>query len=462
MLTLEDHQLFGANWLAQRKRGYLADEMGVGKSAQAIHCCTLLGARNITVLCPAIGCTNWANEFGLFDFLDRDVNIIQHKKDPQTKSGINITSYNLATNKTVYQALSQCDIDVLILDEAHYVRNRDALRTKIVYGSARNPRIVGLANKAEFVYALSGTPMPKNPGDLYTALRFYGGYAKTYDQFCQQFCTGYYEDNVFRITGIKQPKKLKQLLHTFMLRRRLSSIMTNPVQVIIKNHVIGASKVDDEIMYGVNRTSNNSDTIKLKKATEKLNHIAKQQDNDLLNELKNIKLSRHAPVPTLRRFVGLQKTINAAAYIKHCLDNYVDNMVVYAIHRDVITWLAQLLKLYNPGIIYGGTPQKKKDARILKFEREQSRVLICNIEAAGTNVRFKTAQQVTIVEPAWNPDDNAQAISRCLWLTRTTPLPVTFISLSNSFDNNINAVLARKTEMSTQIFHDNIGNMNND
>jgi SNF2 family DNA or RNA helicase len=125
---------------------------------------------------------------------------------------------------------------------------------------------------------------------------------------------------------------------------------------------------------------------------------------------------------------------------------------VFAIHRDVITGLADALHLYNPVKIWGGMKPNKKDRQILKFERGRSRVALLNIAAGGTAIRFKTSQMVIFAEADWNPDNNAQAIYRCLWLERDTPLPVTFLSLADSYDDIVNRVLVRKTYITNTLF----------
>src|SRR5690348_2437632 len=115
MIELFDYQKVGARFLAERGRALLADEMGLGKSAQAIAACDAVDARDVTVICPASVRENWVREFKRFGRIDRD---------------LDVRSYNLAEGA----AKNWCDIGVLILDEAHYLKNAKAKRTKAIFG----------------------------------------------------------------------------------------------------------------------------------------------------------------------------------------------------------------------------------------------------------------------------------------------------------------------------------------
>lgn len=461
MLELKPHQISGAQWLAERKRALLADEMGVGKSATAIRACDIVGARRIVVVCPAIAVYNWRREFELFGFYDHRIRCITTGRDKALAQGVNIVSYNLASTPRIYRALAATQPEVLILDESHYLKNRESKRCKVVFGSKKDPHVVGLAPQSARTYGLSGTPMPKDPGDLWVPLHHFGAYPHSYTKFTQQFCTGFMGDWGFKITGVKNVKKLKALLSQVTLRRKLRDIMDKEIPVNIENFVIEGREPDPEIAWGPNGRPKDLDLRRIERGMkqvksaitpEETSVLDVRPDDEVIQNLAHLKFTRDSPVSTVRKHTGLLKIESAAEFIKDRLDNYVENVVVFAIHRSVINALADKLKLYWPVKIYGGTDPKKKDAFILRFERGRSRVAICNIASAGTAIRFKSSQMLVFVEADWNPDNNAQAISRCLWLGRETPLPVVYLSLANSFDEQVNRVLARKTDVKNLVF----------
>lgn len=451
---LKPHQLAGAQWLSARQYALLADDMGVGKTAQTIRACDILGARRITVVCPAIATTNWAREFALWSIYDTPCNIIATGEHPAVSDGVNIVSYNLMSTVAVYQRLAATRPQVLVLDEAHYLKNRESLRHKVVFGNRRDPHVRGLMQISGRCYALSGTPMPRDPRDLWPWLRYFGAYPKGMSNFEKEFCRGYTDNRGnFVVTGVKNAKRLRELLAQIMLRRRLTDVTDKVIPVSIDTFVIEGVPVDPEIEYGVGNKVHKKQDERCEKGEALVSEaIANLPDDKVIASINSLKIGRNTPVSTLRRHTGLLKVANAAAFIKDQLDNYHASIVVFAIHKAVIEGLVEALRLYNPVTIWGGMKQHKKDSKILQFERGKSRVAICNIGAAGTAIRFKMSDAVVIVEPDWNPANNAQAIARCLWLGREKPLPVTYLSLAESYDEHVNRVLARKTIMTQELF----------
>src|ERR1700674_4234287 len=157
------YQVEGAVWLAGQKTGLLADEMGLGKSAQAIVACDAINAERILVVCPASARINWEREFKRFSTQQRTTTVLS--TGGKTPLGaLTICSYELATRKGTNTLLRAVNWDVLILDEAHYLKTPDAQRTHAVYGKK------GLVRSAKRTYALTGTPAPNNASELWTLL----------------------------------------------------------------------------------------------------------------------------------------------------------------------------------------------------------------------------------------------------------------------------------------------------
>lgn len=163
----------GGEWLSKRKNALLADEMGLGKTAQAILGCDLVGAENVTVLCPAIAQQTWAKEFPKFSAMDRPVSRIDWKtlkKGVVPPNGVHIVSYDYAANHDVLGAMWQRRPDVLICDESHYLASREAKRTRLVFGPACR-REGGLTELSERNWLLSATPMKRDPSRLWPMMR---------------------------------------------------------------------------------------------------------------------------------------------------------------------------------------------------------------------------------------------------------------------------------------------------
>ena len=98
---LEPYQLEGARFLADRVQAFLADEPGVGKTAQAIRACDIVGARNVLVLVPASVRVNWLREFDKFSPFDRAGVAMMDGKAIPAPEGVTVCSYDMLANKRI-------------------------------------------------------------------------------------------------------------------------------------------------------------------------------------------------------------------------------------------------------------------------------------------------------------------------------------------------------------------------
>ncbi|NIT75626.1 MAG: hypothetical protein GWO44_01640, partial [Thermoplasmata archaeon] len=145
-MKLYDYQEEGVRFLASRRRAYLADVPGLGKTAQAIMAAKKVRARSILVVCPAVAIPVWNEEF--------------QKWWPRRRGELEIISYNKLARPG---AMTPQGLDLVILDEAHYTKSPDALRTKAALLAAQG---------AKRAWLLSGSPMPNNPSELYTVFDY--------------------------------------------------------------------------------------------------------------------------------------------------------------------------------------------------------------------------------------------------------------------------------------------------
>ncbi len=449
------YQLTGAKWLAERKVALLADEMGVGKTAQVIRACDLINAERILILCPAVARINWNREFRRFSKRPRELSIIMGSTDLKNVSNSMICSYDLAqVLQTTRQSLSkQPSWDCLILDEAHYLKNPKAIRTKAVLG------VDGLIRQSERCWALTGTPAPNHPGELWTLLYTFRITPLKYDEFIERYCTGYEGPRGFQITGAKQAKipELKALLAKIMLRRRKEEVMRELPPIHFDHVTVEAGPVDLDIdpwfvAYVFPNDVRHELKAKLDKETTLLKSVlqAAKMGTDGLRVLEAISKS----VSTLRRYTGLQKLKAIKELVTEELsENYYDKIVIFAIHRSMIDGLRIALKNFKPVTLYGGTPPHKRQKNIDKFMKDPiHRVFIGNIQACGTAITLTSANQVLFAECDWSPSYNSQAAMRCHRVGQNKPVFVRFVGLADSIDEKINQILKRKTQYLTEIF----------
>jgi len=161
------YQDIGSDFLADRKNALLADEPGLGKSKQSIVAADKVGVTTITVVCPASMVRSWEREFLKWQTTPRKLSVITKGTNDPINDGANILSYNLATQNKLHAKLMKNRRELLILDECDFLKNPSAKRTQKCLGMGHN---IGLAQRHDRVWALSGTPVRNHVGELWPLL----------------------------------------------------------------------------------------------------------------------------------------------------------------------------------------------------------------------------------------------------------------------------------------------------
>jgi len=342
LLDLDPYQIEGAAWLSTKTQALLADYMGIGKSAEAVRACDLIQAQKILVICPGNARVNWLREFQKFSPLDRSCCVVMPGEAPRFDAGILVMSYEMAT--AAADEMKQHHYDVLILDEAHYIKSRGARRTKAIYGARSN--VPGIAAQADRVWRLTGTPAPNNASELYTHLKSAGLITESFWDFTFKFTTGFESTYGYKITGHKNEAELRTRLAPFMLRRMEGADLPPLCFETV------AVERSDELLKSFLQQEQQS----VAAADEELRKALTSQNTNTLSFLE----STAGSYSTLRRYTALAKLPAIAEILEQNFESGTDKIVLFGIHTYAIEWLGDKLKKFNPVILYGKTPGNKK------------------------------------------------------------------------------------------------------
>lgn len=448
------YQVVGAEWLAPRAQALLADDMGLGKSCQAIRACDIRGFKDVLIVCPAAVRINWEREFEKFSPLDRPCAVISSGADKVPSHGVVIVSYDLLV--THAHKFKTQDWDALIIDEAHFIKERSAKRTKAIYGRGSN--FPGIAAKAKCVWRLTGTPAPNDASELWTHLKSAGVISDPYWDFTFRYCSGFNSDYGYKITGHKNVDELKALLSQFMLRRTKEQVMSELPPIRYQQITVERSAVDlDLVFYEQMRcktTEQFFDELKVADTTlrQALNTVSDshQPNEDRLGILESFGPS----LVTLRRYIGMAKLPAICDILAEELKaDPTMKVVLFGVHQCVIEGARAKLAKFGATTLYGLTPPIKRQRNIDKFMRDpKCRVFVGNIQAAGTGITLTSACEVVFLEQDWVPSANAQAAMRCHRIGQTRPVRVRVFALAKSVDEQVQLTLRRKAQELTKIF----------
>jgi SWI/SNF-related matrix-associated actin-dependent regulator of chromatin subfamily A-like protein 1 len=412
------YQQEGVDFLAGRTAALLADDPGLGKSIQAIRAADKARVLTVLVVCPAGVVENWKREIAKFRTGDWTAYV---------------TSYDRAAGKDHARLLAQ-EWDVLVLDEAHYLKNLSTKRSKKIYGDLAEVGPDALAGRATHVWALTGTPMPNDASELFPHLRALApetitsertGLVWTYFQFIHAYCamrnTGFGE----RIVGSRNEEKLHAKLQGFMLRRRKADVLKDlpPLrfgEVYLEGDTTGLDLPDVDV---VRRALAEEGVAGLRRC------------------------AANGSISTLRRLTGLAKAMPAADWIETWLESTPAERKIVVFFHHYAVGEALYDRLHRQAVrVHGGLKSNERQASIDRLQNDPSvRVFLGQITAAGTGITLTAASDLLFVESSFVPAEMEQAAMRIHRIGQTEPCLVRFAMLSGSIDEDIQRALLRKT-----------------
>lgn len=436
---LHPYQKEGIRFLASKTHALLADEMGLGKSVQAIIAADSLTVNTVLVLCPAVARVNWKREF---------------EKWSTFPNLLSIHSYDEVSRNP--GKFAKQHYDLLVLDEAHFLKNRTSKRTKHVLGK------IGLTHRAKRTWALTGTPMPNTLDEIWPLLFTFGATKYKYAEFVERYCKTYDTGYGPKVIGIKEQHldEIHKALDKVMLRRLKAQVLKELPSIYSTITHVEAGPVELDISedfreyVAIKRTDLIHEQYKLQsELVQKAYQCFESPKSAIAGDyLRTLATS----LATLRRINGMKKISAASELISDELENHAyEKIVIFCYHKDVIQGLYRRLKKFGAVFIDGATSDVSRNLAIDSFQHDAHvRVFIGQILACGTAINLSAAHHVVIVEPDWVPSNNAQAIARCHRIGQKRTVHVRFLAIDGSVDSNIIQTLERKTRDATKALRD--------
>jgi len=430
--------------LARDRRNILiADEMGLGKTVQAIGVINdSPDIRKVLIVCPASLKINWLRE--LLAWLtrpDATIGLVDTKRGFPS-ADIVITNYeNL---KPFHRNIHAVNWDLVVIDEAHYLKNRNANRSKELLGyesddpMKRRPKL-----ESRRCLMLTGTPIVNRPYELWTLLHHLAPdeFADR-AQFIRDFCGGRSGGQRKSEIGEENLRTLHQRLNeTVMIRRLKKDVLPELPDKIRQVLVIPADSVRNAIkaeQKGFAEIQRNLSLIRMKA------ELAKAVDNDeiyreAVAQLRQAEFVTIQQISRLRMQTAMLKIPLVVEHIREVL-RHVPKVVVFAHHISVIENLA--LEFGDAVVTaHGNHPVEERQARVDRFQNDPScRVFIGSIKAMGVGLTLTAAQVVCFAELDWTPSSLSQAEDRCHRIGQQGSVLVQHLVLDGSLD----AMVARK------------------
>jgi SWI/SNF-related matrix-associated actin-dependent regulator 1 of chromatin subfamily A len=425
-----EHQKIAIEKLLANNKFILADDMGLGKTTAAVIASMESGAKKVLIVCPASLKINWDRE--IKNYTDRKVLIVEGRKWGSTFDYY-IINYDILKNYHTteksedsddYKLLVNEKFDLAIVDEAHYVSNSTANRTRLLNDVLETiPR----------VWLLTGTPMTSRPINYFNLLKIVDSpLTLNWQSYVRRYCKGYQftvgNRKVWNTSGASNLDELRERTKSYVLRRMKTDILDLPEKIVTPVFVELSSKMYDEELEEFTRISNDN------------------KDKETLS----VTLNR---LMKIRQLIAYEKIPYTCEIIDKCLDQG-KKVIVFTNFTMSLDMLHEKYKK-NSVILNGSMSKEKKQESVDRFQNEDKiKIFISNIIAGGVGITLTAGEVVIMNDLSFVPAHHSQAEDRAYRYGQQNSVLVYYPVFENTVEKIIYNILQKKKGIIDQVMGD--------
>ena len=425
-----EHQKVAIEKLLANNKFILADDMGLGKTTAAVIASMESGAKKVLIVCPASLKINWDRE--IKNYTDRKVLIVEGRKWGSTFDYY-IINYDILKNYHTTEKSEDSDdfkllvnekFDLAIVDEAHYVSNSTANRTRLLNDVLETiPR----------VWLLTGTPMTSRPINYFNLLKIVDSpLALNWQSYVRRYCKGYQfsvgNRKVWNTSGASNLDELRERTKSYVLRRMKTDILDLPEKIVTPVFVELTSRMYDEELEEFTRISNDN------------------KDKETLS----VTLNR---LMKIRQLIAYEKIPYTCEIIDKCLDQG-KKVIVFTNFTMSLDMLHEKYKK-NSVILNGSMSKEKKQESVDRFQNEDKvKIFISNIIAGGVGITLTAGEVVVMNDLSFVPAHHSQAEDRAYRYGQQNSVLVYYPVFENTVEKIIYNILQKKKGIIDQVMGD--------
>ena len=423
------HQKEAIQKLVENKKFILADDMGLGKTTSTIIAALEAGSKKVLIICPATLKINWKRE--IENYSDKSV-FIAEGKNFSTEHDYVIINYDIIKNfhdpkKKDESQILNSNFDLVVVDEAHYIKNATAQRTKLIND---------IVKKIDRLWLLTGTPMTSRPIDYFNLLSLIDSpVAKNWMAYAIRYCQGYQFNvggrKVWNVMGASNLEELRDRTMGLTLRRLKENVLDLPDKIITPVYLRLKSKMYEEIMgeyydwYDKNPEESKSLTVQFTKLTKIRQVIADEKISQTIELAENI--------------IEQGKKVIIFCNFTDSLNKIVEHFGKAAVKVD------------------GSMSKHERQNSVDGFqENEKIKVFVGNIKAAGVGLTLTAAEAVIMNDLSFLPSDHAQAEDRAYRYGQKNNVLVYYPIFENTIEGIIYDILNNKKQVISTVMGDNL------
>ena len=389
---LRRYQEWGVKYAIHQQRVLLGDEMGLGKTVQAIAAMVSLrneGATHFVVVCPASVLSNWCREINKHS----DLSVIMvHGSSRSASVSKWIEEGGVAV--TTYETTGAIELDdnfkynYMVVDESHYIKNRDAQRTV---------NVRKLCQKAEKILFMTGTAIENKVDEMISLIEVLNPDVAT---------------QIKRMAFMSSAPQFREAVAPVYYRRKREDVLTElPDKTETEEWcTLSGEEVqcyEDAVLSknfaGARRVSWNVDDVSLSSKANRMKELLAEAEAE-----------------------GRK-------------------VIVFSFFLDTIEKVRGMLGDKCVGPINGSVPPQRRQEMVDEFDKAQpGAVLAAQIQSGGTGLNIQSASVIILCEPQFKPSIENQAISRAYRMGQARNVLVYRLLCEDTVDEKIMEMLAEK------------------
>jgi len=428
-------------------RALLADEVGLGKTIEALMVLKEYIQRGMVksalILTPTPLVSQWKEElevkFGL-NFPSTDDPGYHTREQSFWKEDFILASINLAKSKKNFPIVTQREYDIVIVDEAHHLKNRNTLNWKLIN-----------ALKKRFLLLLTATPVENNLMELYNIITLLKpGQLKTASAFREKFMTR------GDPTDPRNRSHLKDLLGQVMVRntrafakvdippRFAQTIKVDPDSLEIELYQKITTLIKD-----INETNGSGHKLLLKNLLAEAGSSPRAVRLTLSRILARREMlpehkKRLHDINNLCRSIH---TISKDRLLFKLIRSYPGKMILFVKYHGTLDHVSEFLasKGISHSLFHGKMDNRSKDEQIQSFKEDKDILLTTEIGGEGRNLQF--CHQMLNYDLPWNPMKIEQRIGRIHRIGQEKEVMIYNLCAAGSVEDYILEILDKKINM---------------
>ncbi|HET7530977.1 MAG TPA: DEAD/DEAH box helicase [Mycobacteriales bacterium] len=431
----------------------LADEPGLGKTAQALLAAQAANAYPLLAVVPNVVKTSWAREAALWT--PRHAATVVHSDGDNIDafSDIVVVNYDILDRHVGW--LGNLGFRSMVVDEAHFIKNKSSQRSRHVLELSRRIR---MRTVRPLLMALTGTPLINDIEDFLAIWEFLGWIDD--DEPGPELIDALEHNGMTPADPGFYPAARASVIELGIVRRRKVDVAAD----------IPARRIADmpvELDGALGRSIRDAEERLARRLLKRYDSaVAARTDGVVVEGIDHALVRQVATwerrdakeaggednIFSMMRRIGQAKAALAADYAAQ-LSHNVGKVVFFAKHIDVMDAAEQLFAQRGIGYssIRGDQTRKVRQANIDAFVNDDDvAIAVCSLTAAGVGLNLQVSSNVVLSELSWTAAEQTQAIDRVHRIGQDQPVTAWRIIAAQTIDARIAELIDDKAGLAAR------------